>query len=268
MANYISLEECVVAAMDGTDKELFPFLPYILQDTWEIGADPEIIISLIQKHTSNFSDLNVLDLGCGKGVVSVLLSSKLKCSCHGIDAVPEFVDEANKKAKEYSVNNLCKFEVDDIRIKIKTLQRYDVIILGAIGPVLGNYFSTLTALANNINPDGIIVIDDGYIENDSSYSYPLILKQNELHRQIEAAGMKLVDEVIIGKNEIRYADDQIFSSLKKRCLELMDMHPEKHDLFNAYIKKQEEENDVLANKIICSTMVIKRTNNCHNSERN
>ncbi len=262
-----SLEECVVTAMDGTDKELFPFLPYILQDTWEIGADAEIITSLIQKHMSNFSNLNVLDLGCGKGAVSIMLADKLKCRCHGIDAVPEFIDEANKKAKEYSVSLLCKFEIGDIRVKIKTLPRFDVIILGAIGPVLGNYFSTLTAVSDNLNPHGIIIIDDGYIENDSSYTHPLILKQNELHSQIEAAGMKLIDEVTIGKNEIKSADDQIFSSLKKRCLELIDMHPEKHNLFEAYIKKQEEENDVLENKIICSTMVIKRTNNCHNSGR-
>lgn len=257
MADSISIEECVVAAMDGTDKELFPFLPYILRDTWEIGADPETIISLIQKHMREFPNMNVLDLGCGKGAVSVILSNKLKCRCHGIDAVPEFIDEANKKAKEYSVNHLCKFDVDDIRIKIKTLQRYDVIILGAVGPVLGNYFSTLTALANNLNPDGIILIDDGYIESSSGVTHPLILKQDEIHRQIEAAGMKLVDEAIIGKNEIKYADDQIFSSLKKRCLELMEMHPEKHNLFEAYIKKQEEENDVLENKIVCSTLVIK-----------
>ncbi len=257
MADLISLEECVVTAMDGTDKELFPFLPYILQDTWEIGADPEIIISLIQKHMSNFSNLNVLDLGCGKGAVSILLADKLKCSCHGIDAIPEFIVEANKKANEYSVSHLCKFELGDIRIKIKTLQHYDVIILGAVGPVLGNYFSTLTALANNLNPDGVIIIDDGYIENGSDFNHPLILMQNEVHRQIHAAGMKLVDEVIISKEKIKDSDDCIFTNLKKRCLELMEMHPEKHILFKAYIEKQEEENDVLENKVVCSTMVIK-----------
>ncbi len=115
MADFISLEECVVAAMDGTDKELFPFLPYILQDTWEIGADPETIIKLIHKHLNNFSNLNVLDLGCGKGAVSIQLANKLKCRCHGIDAIPEFIDEARKKAIEYHVNHLCKFEVGDIR---------------------------------------------------------------------------------------------------------------------------------------------------------
>jgi cyclopropane fatty-acyl-phospholipid synthase-like methyltransferase len=256
MADLISLEECVVTAMDGSDKELFPFLPYILQDTWEIGADPETIISLIQKHMSNFSNMNILDLGCGKGAISVMLANKLKCICHGIDAVPEFIDEANKKANEYSVSHFCNFEIGDIRIKTKILPRYDVIVLGAVGPVLGDYFSTLTALSNNLNPDGIIIIDDGYIENSSDFTHPLILKQNEVHRQIHAAGMKLLDEVIIAKDKIKEADESIYDNLKKRCLELIEKHPGKLNLFQAYIRKQEEENDVLENKIICSTMVL------------
>ena len=66
-----TLKESVVTAMDGTSVDIFPFLPYILQDFWEIGASPLVIAALIEKHTSHFSDLRVLDLGCGKGAVSV-----------------------------------------------------------------------------------------------------------------------------------------------------------------------------------------------------
>jgi len=40
-----TIEETIAAAMDITEKELLPFLPYILQDFWEIGADPDTIIS-------------------------------------------------------------------------------------------------------------------------------------------------------------------------------------------------------------------------------
>ncbi|MBU4450784.1 MAG: hypothetical protein KKE35_05770 [Actinobacteria bacterium] len=62
--NMKSLEESVVTAMDGTDSGLFPFLPYILQELWEIGASPEVIIRLVRKHTNNYSSLSMLDLGC------------------------------------------------------------------------------------------------------------------------------------------------------------------------------------------------------------
>ena len=42
-----TIEESVVMAMDGSDTGLFPFLQFILQDLWEIGADPDAIIRLI-----------------------------------------------------------------------------------------------------------------------------------------------------------------------------------------------------------------------------
>ena len=53
-------------------------------------------------------------------------------------------------------------------------------------------------------------------------------------------------------------DDYIFENLNKRCNELIEKHPDKSNLFENYIKKQEEENDVLETKVVCSTMVIRR----------
>ena len=70
--------------MDGSHKKLLPLTPYILQDLWEIGAGPDALIKLIRKHYTNCADLKVLDLGCGKGVVSVKISKSLGRNCHGI----------------------------------------------------------------------------------------------------------------------------------------------------------------------------------------
>ena len=132
-----SLQESVVTAMDGSDVELFPFLPYILQDLWEIGTSPQVIMDLVRKHAENHSNLRVLDLGCGKGAVSIKLAKEFNCQCHGIDAVKEFIGEANEKAGEFGVDHLCQFAVADLRETIKALSRFDIIILGSIGPVFG-----------------------------------------------------------------------------------------------------------------------------------
>jgi hypothetical protein len=35
--------------MDGSDSRIVPFLPYILQDTWELGTDPETVIDLVRR---------------------------------------------------------------------------------------------------------------------------------------------------------------------------------------------------------------------------
>lgn len=253
-----TLEESVVTTMDGSDSELFPYLPYILQDIWEIGSSPEVIIDLVQKHTKEYSNLKVLDLGCGKGAVSIKLANKLKCNCYGIDAINEFINEANLKAREYKVDSLCKFEAGDIRIKVEEFLNYDVIVLGAIGPVFGDYYSTLNILSKCLNQNGIIIIDYGYIENDSDYTHPLIQKKGIILQQIKDSGMQFVDEVIMKKDEIKKSDDYMFKNLKKRCNELIEKHPDKSKLFENYIKKQEEENDVLETKLICSIMIIRK----------
>ncbi len=253
-----SLEESVVIAMDGSDKELFPFLPYILQDIWEIGTDPDAIIKLIRKYCNNFTELKVLDLGCGKGAVSVKVSQTLGCTCYGIDAIPEFVKFAQQKAIEYKVSHLCIFEIGDIREKVKDLSGYDVVILGAIGPVFGNYFSTLSTLKKRINENGIFIIDDAYINDNSDFSHPLMFKKSEILKQIEKTGMELVENDIMDREDIVDSADFIFDNLKKRCQELIKKYPNKQKLFLDYIRKQEIENDVLENKVIGTTLVIKK----------
>ena len=118
--------------------------------------------------------------------------------------------------------------------------------------------ATLTKLSACLDPVGIFIIDDGYIENISDYNHPLILKQEIIHKQIESSGMKLIDEIIIPRNSIKDSDDYIFENLEKRCKELIIKLPGKKHLFENYIKKQKEENYILENVVICSTMVIKR----------
>jgi ubiquinone/menaquinone biosynthesis C-methylase UbiE len=253
-----TIEECVVTSMDGSDKELYPFLPYILQDIWEIGADPGAIIKLIRKHSSNYSNLKILDLGCGKGAVSVKVSKVFGCACYGIDEIPRFIAFAQQKAKEYNVDHLCSFEVGDIREKIKQLSGYDIIILGAIGPVFGDYYTTLTALSSCLNKNGIFIIDDGYIDDNSSFTHPQIFKKNIILQQIDLAEMVLAENDIMAKEDIKDSDDFIFEYLKKRCYELIEQYPDKQKLFLNYLKKQEFENDVLEIKIISTTLLIKK----------
>lgn len=52
-----SLEESVATSLDCSGNSLLPYLPYILQDFWEIGASPEVIIDLIRKHKKNIRPL-------------------------------------------------------------------------------------------------------------------------------------------------------------------------------------------------------------------
>ncbi|MDR0332013.1 MAG: class I SAM-dependent methyltransferase [Dysgonamonadaceae bacterium] len=252
-----TLEESIAVAMDVQETAIVPFLSYILQDFWEIGTSPEIVINLVQKHCQDYSTLRVLDLGCGKGAVSVKLAATLNCNCLGIDGVSGFIETAKEKAREYNVEKLCQFETGDIREKIKELDKFDVIVLGAIGQVFGNYYETLITLMKHLAPEGIIIIDDAYIEDSSTFQHPAILSRRELLMQIKQAKMELIDEYIGGET----GASEEFENLKKRCEELIIKYPEKSALFENYIQIQADEYNVLENEVICLTMVVKKKTN-------
>jgi len=255
----VTVEECIITAMDGTDVDLVKYLPYILQDFWDIGTPPDEIIKLIRKNLSDYSKLNVLDLGSGKGAVSIKLASELKCRCLGIEAIEDFVFFSNEKSKEFSVDGLCSFERNDIRTRIKTLGKYDVIILGAIGPVFGNYHDTLLQLTPHLNSGGLLIINDAYADDNCEKDYPNVLRKSELLKQITDAGMELLDEIsaddIPGMDEDY--DDQ-FENVQKRCMELAAKYPEDKDLFWGYIKKQKDEYAILSNEITPAILVIRQ----------
>ncbi len=253
------IEDSILLAMDGKDIEILPYLPYILQDFWEIGSNPEVMIDLIKKHHTDYHNLKVLDLGCGKGAVSINIARHLGCECYGIDAIPEFVSFCRSKSKEWGVEQLCSFEYGDIREIIRNNEKYDVIVLGAIGQVLGDYYETLTALSRNLKENGTIIYDDGYLDDQSNFTHEHVLRKSFMRMQIFEAGMQMIDEVVAnGNEEVSIGYDDEFIHLKQRCEELCVQYPEKAEVFRDYVKNQHGEYEHLKNDIICSTMVIKR----------
>ena len=260
-----TLDESIATAMDWSeDISILPFIPYILQDFWEMGTPAEAVINFVKTHyhveslsaTSLQNPIQILDLGCGKGAVSIKSATALNCNCLGIDGLPEFIEISKEKAKEYGVENLCRFEVGDIREKINEIGTFDVIVLGAIGAVFGDYYSTLTALSQHLNPNGIIIINDAYIDDATTSQYPSLLYRRELLAQVGQAGMELIDEVTDFPTD--YEGD--FECLKNRCEELMTKYPDKTALFEKYIQTQIYEYDALDNKMICSMMVFRKPN--------
>jgi len=258
MSNHITIEESVVKAMDGTRVEIYRYIPYILQDFWEMGSDPETIINLVKSNLAIKTSTRVLDLGCGKGAVTISIARELGYECLGIDAVAEFIDVARLKAEAIGVANLCDFETNDIRTRVKSLNKFSAIILGSIGPVFGNMFNTLKSISHLLETNGIIVIDDGYIPDNSTFEHPALVKRSEYINQVERSGMAIVNEVIHDYGDQRGGlNSEEFSRVENRCRELARLHPAEKHLFDEYIENQRREYYYLENHVICSTMVIK-----------
>lgn len=249
------LKKCVSESLDSFDAELYPHLPYILQDLWAIGADPETMLKLIAGHIRR-KDLKVLDLGCGKGAVSIPMAETLKCKVLGVDAIPEFIEEARLYSKKSGVQDLCRYEVGDIREMVKSLKDFDVIILGAIGPVLGNLKETLTRLKVVLTRPGYVLLDDGYLEDDTRVKYERALKKSEFYGQIAVAGYRIVQEVLVEKEDIEEYDLFVLDSIRKRVHELISRHPEKKEMLLGYLKTQEDETGVIENDLKTGTWLL------------
>jgi len=106
-------------SLDLTSDELENYIPELLEGLWALGSMPEYIIELIGR--SNLGKgKNIIDLGCGKGDVLVKLTKQFDIKAIGVDIVSDFIEEANKYAKNYDVSDKIMFKAEDI---IETLNK-------------------------------------------------------------------------------------------------------------------------------------------------
>lgn len=249
-----SVEEKLAKSLTADSTLLIPYLPYLLQDLWELGSSPEGILDIMARHIPVSSDTKILDLACGKGAVSVRLAKALGCRVKGIDIIPEFIEYAGEKAAAYGVDKLCTFEVGDINKAVLAEKEYDVVIFGAVGDVLGTPKEALRKLKGTAKPGGYVLIDDayGYAACDDGYA-----TREQWLSFISGAGMTLLEEKLLGEDEIKATNDEQLGVIAKRAGALKRLYPDKAKLFDDYVKSQQEECSQLENDIQGVTMLIK-----------
>jgi ubiquinone/menaquinone biosynthesis C-methylase UbiE len=254
------LQKSVIESLDGSaNTELYPYLPYILQDLWEMGTDPKTVVELVEKHISR-RPLNIVDLGCGKGAVSIRLAEAFDCMVLGIDGLPEFIDEARKFAENHVVAHKCQFRAGDARLLIHELKGYDIAILGAVGQIFGDIHQTLTTVGKALNPGGYIIIDDGWITDESTSDDNRYLRKSAFYGQIAKSGFEIIEENIFKQEFIDGANDAIFAMIKKRALELIEKEPGNRAIFEYYIEAQQHENQMMATELVCALWILKKRN--------
>ncbi|MBM4175690.1 MAG: class I SAM-dependent methyltransferase [Ignavibacteria bacterium] len=255
-----SIQESILFSLDGKNPEVFPFLPYLLQDFWELGGSPSSIINLIKKNSihTKFPKLKVLDLGCGKGAVSIQIAKKLNTEILGIDAIPEFIGEANRKAREFQVEKFVSFQVGDIRECVYTCFDFHLILLCSIGPVLGDICKTLEKLSESLVPNGYVIIEDGLIPNESDFVHPAYTKESDYYEKIHSSNFVIVDKEEFPPSKMKGENDAMYALIENRTKELKLKYPHKADLFDSYLENQRDENYYLEHKIKCVTFLFQK----------
>ena len=258
-------EEKLACSLSAQTTELLPFLPYLLQDFWELGSDPEVMVKLIKKHIPLSPETKLLDLACGKGAVSVKVAEQLGIKVKGVDMLPEFIEVCKQKAIEYNVADLCEFIIDDVNEAVNNEKDYDIVVFGAAGNVLGEPIEMLRKLKSIIRPGGYLLIDEGYLPDDVKQSdvkrsnYELLTGAQWMDL-FQEAGLQLIETVGDENNETAASgdSDKGMAFITARANELMAKYPTKKVMFEEYIRGQQNEYDDIENTMICVTWMLRK----------
>ena len=237
------------------NEELLPHVPELLADLWALGSSPNLVVDLLKPLGLPPTKTRVLDLGCGKGAVSVKLAQELGFKVSGIDAFRPFLEEAKKKAIKHKVAHLCEFRFADMREYVKDPSEFDVVVYASIGNVLGSFRDCVSSLRRTIRPGGYMIIDDGYLKSGSKLDrrgYEHYISHGQTLRQLTSHG-DIILQQINTETETKAINDEYLKSITGRVGWLKKQHPELEESLDWYIENQSVECEIIDNKI-CGTI--------------
>ncbi len=251
-------EERLAKSLTAESTELLPYLPYLLQDLWELGSDPSKVVQAA-KDAGAGEGWKALDLACGKGAVSIRLAKEIGCHVKGIDLIGDFIEYAKNKAEEWEVGHLCEFAAGDINEAVDNETGYDLVVLGAVGSVMGDPKETLKKLKRTVKPGGYIIVDDGYIMEGAEAPRLEAEYYTKEHwtRTFYDEGLRLIAEINAGE-ETQSVNDSNTAAIAARAEELVNLHPEQSDLFEDYVVSQVEECDDMTDRVVSAMWVLQR----------
>ncbi len=240
--------------------DMLPFVPDLLKGMWALGSSPELVVDLLRPLRLDSARTRVLDLGCGKGAVSVILAEELGFRVLGVDICEDFLIEAAEKAVEYGVSDRCRFEFHDMRRFVRTASGFDVVILASLGSVLGAYEPCVAALRKTVRPGGFMLIDDGFLKGSEPVTragYDHYVPHDLTLSQLTAHGDRLLKEVLTVE-ENRAINREYLEIIKQNARDLVARTPGIAVRVEEYIRNQEIECDTLDKYVTGAIWLLQR----------
>lgn len=257
-------KEKLAKSLTAEDTNIMHYLPYLVQDIWNLSRPNNNVIKLIKDNIENTNKIRILDLAGGKGGVSIPLAKEIGAYIKIVDIIPKFIEEARKKALEHGLkNDFYELKVDDVNNTIINERNWDLVIFCGGGNILGSPEETINKLSKIIKPNGYIIFDGGYLEDNSlekslRYDKHVYLKYDKWIELFNLNGLEIIGEMLSDGKKFSSINKLNTELISKRAEELKEKYPELSVLFNNYVQEHKYGVYDLENSIIALTWLLKK----------
>lgn len=256
-----ALPDTALAEFFQVDPTILHLVPELLADVWALGSDPEQIVRQLQA-AGLAPAARVLDLGCGKGAVSLAVAEAFAATVDGTDAFAPFVADAVQRAEAVGLGQACRFRCEDLSTTVAAARDYDAVLYISVGNVFGGPRDTVAALRRTVRPGGLIVLDDGYrASGDDDVAVPgygHMLGRQAAIAGVTAFGDRLLGERLIPPEDLAAQNRAILDVIEARADTLATRSPQYASALAAHVAQQRAACEVLDNHVRRVTWVIER----------
>ena len=227
-----------------------------------MGSSPAIVSEWIEELDLLTRSSRILDLGCGKGAVSIPLAERFGSHVDGFDLFEPFIAEARARAVEAGVESRCSFQQADIKEILGSGHEYDMVIFSSIGFILGSVKQTIEHLRRCVRHGKYLVLEDGCLAGHQPISdpdYVNYLPYDETIRQITAFGDRILREKILSADEMKRMNHYNTQHISRRVKMLAERYPDQAGLFFEYLDQEKAECRILETAFQGAVWLIQKT---------
>ena len=250
--------EMIAYALE-VDPRLLPWIPELLADFHELGSNAASIVGVL-KDLGLPASAQVVDLGCGKGAVTVAIAKAFGCQVEGIELFAPFIDSCRQRATAAGVQRLCRFHHADILTLAGRTEPADVAVYAALGDVLGPLEESIGVIRCFVRRGGLILICDGYVQQDGTSDFPGFedcRSPEDTRRRLTSHGDALRREVV-ESNDLSATYAQEVAQIRKRARALAVRHPELEADLTRYVEHQRQAYAYMVANFVPAIWVLER----------
>jgi 2-polyprenyl-3-methyl-5-hydroxy-6-metoxy-1,4-benzoquinol methylase len=239
-------------------SEMRPVIEFLLADLDDLGTTAAAAAAFLRP--LRLQQATVLELGCGKGALSVKLAEEVKLEVTGVDTHEPALEEARARAQAHGVAERCQFRCDDLRAPLAEAATYDVVLALGLAHFLGGPAAATRALRAVVRAGGRMLVDLDCLATAGKAvpGYEAALDREETTRLLTSHGDTVVMRWDWPPETTRRDNLRNTEAIRARVAEARARWPERAADIDAFVSGQEARSAVLGDTVQSALWVLLR----------